>query len=58
MSRDTVECTCDGSRLSVRVNGTVVNECTDVFPASGKILLQSEGSELFVRTFELRPLKQ
>ena len=51
-----VECVCDGRRLSVRVNGTTVNECTDVFPAAGKILLQSEGFELFVRKFELHPL--
>ena len=52
----TVECVCDGGRLSVRVNGTTVNECSDVFPAAGKILLQSEGFELFVRKFELHPL--
>ena len=53
-----VECVCDGRRISVRVNGTPVNECYDVFPAAGKILLQSEGFELFVRTFELHPLKK
>ena len=35
-----------------------VNECHDVFPAAGKILLQSEGFELFVRKFELHPLKK
>ena len=53
-----VECLCDGSRITVRVNGTTVNECYDVFPAAGKILLQSEGFELFVRKFELHPLKK
>ena len=52
-----VECRCDGNRIRVGVNGTTVNECYDVFPQSGKILLQSEGFELFVRRFELRPLK-
>lgn len=51
-----VECTCQERRITVRVNGTVVNECYDVFPSAGKILLQSEGFELFVRKFELRPL--
>jgi hypothetical protein len=51
-----VECVCDGSRISVRVNGTPVNACRDVEPAAGKILLQSEGFELFVRKFELHPL--
>jgi hypothetical protein len=51
-----VECVCRGRGLTVRVNGTTVNECSDVFPAAGKILLQCEGFELFVRTFELHPL--
>lgn len=51
-----VECVCDGRLLGVRVNGIMVNECTDVFPAAGKILLQSEGFELFVRRFELHRL--
>ena len=53
-----VECLCDGGRITVRVNGTTVNECHDVFPAAGKILLQCEGFELFVRKFELHPLKK
>ena len=51
-----VECVSADSRITVRVNGTTVNECYDVFPAAGKILLQSEGFELFVRKFELHPL--
>ncbi len=51
-----VECVCQGSRITIRVNGTTVNECYDVFPAAGKILLQSEGFELYVRTMELHPL--
>jgi hypothetical protein len=52
-----VECLCAGQRITVRVNGTTVNECYDVYPAAGKILLQSEGFELYVRRFELHPLK-
>jgi hypothetical protein len=52
-----VECVCLGRGITVLVNGTTVNQCSDVFPAAGKILLQSEGFELFVRTFELHPLK-
>lgn len=51
-----VECVCEGKRISVIVNGTKVNECYDVFPAAGKILLQSEGFELYVRKFELHPI--
>jgi hypothetical protein len=51
-----VECVCDGGRITVRVNGTVVNEARDVTPREGPILLQCEGSEVFFRTFELHPL--
>jgi hypothetical protein len=52
-----VECICKDRRITVIVNGHTVNECYDVFPAAGRILLQSEGFELFVRKFELHPLK-
>ena len=53
-----VECTVDGDRIAVRVNGVLVNECRAVSPAGGgRILLQTEGSELFVRAFELHPLR-
>jgi hypothetical protein len=52
-----VECTCEGKTIAVRVNGVEVNRCYDATPSAGKILLQSEGFELFVRKFELHPLK-
>ena len=52
-----VECVCAGDRVTVLVNGTVVNEATGVFPREGPILLQCEGSEIFFRKFELHPLK-
>src|SRR5207302_8341172 len=52
-----VECLCDCDRLTVRVNGTPVNSAYDISPTAGKILIQSEGFELFVRKFELHPLK-
>jgi hypothetical protein len=52
-----VECLCAGDRIKVVVNGITVNECYRVFPAAGKILLQSEGFELLVRRFEIRPLE-
>lgn len=51
-----VECRCAGDRITVMVNGMTVNEGYRVDPAAGRILLQSEGFELFVRRFELRPL--
>jgi len=39
------------------VNGKLVNEGTDAFPTSGKIILQSEGSEVYFRNVKLFPLK-
>lgn len=39
------------------VNGKLVNEGTDAFPSSGKILFQSEGAEVFFRNIKLYPLK-
>ena len=53
-----VECVCDGDRIEVLVNGTKVNACKGVFPKSGKILLQSEGFEWWIRKFELTALRQ
>jgi hypothetical protein len=51
-----VECVCDSDRITIFVNGQKVNECRDVFPAAGRILLQTEGFEIFFRKFELHPL--
>ncbi|HEV3258732.1 MAG TPA: DUF1080 domain-containing protein [Gemmataceae bacterium] len=53
-----VECICTGKRITVRINGTTVNQCYAVYPSAGKILLQSEGFEIFFRKFELHPLKK
>jgi hypothetical protein len=39
------------------VNGKLANEGTDVFPANGKILFQSEGAEVYFRNISLFPLK-
>ncbi len=51
-----VEVVSEGKRLRVSVNGKQVNEAYDVAPVGGKILLQSEGFEIFFRKFELHPL--
>jgi hypothetical protein len=51
-----VECLCNGDRIEIGVNGTRVNACSNSFPNAGKILVQSEGFELFVRKLELYPL--
>ncbi len=53
-----VECVCERDAIAVSINGTVVTRAYDVTPAAGKILLQCEGFELFVRNFELLPLQK
>lgn len=53
-----VECVCERDTIAVSINGTVVNRAYDVTPAAGKVLLQCEGFELFVRNFELLPLSK
>lgn len=53
-----VECICDNDRITIKINGVTVNECFDVRPSAGKILLQNEGSEIYYRRFELHPLKK
>lgn len=50
-----VEIVCEGKRIAVSVNGRLVNEAFDAAPASGRILLQCEGHEVYFRNFELHP---
>lgn len=52
-----LEILCDGDKVAVRVNGHKTVEGTNAIPASGKILLQSEGAEIFFRRLDLYPLK-
>jgi hypothetical protein len=47
---------CRGDEITILVNGAQVNQCHQVSPATGKLLLQSEGAEIFVRRWELWPL--
>jgi dienelactone hydrolase len=51
-----LECIVRGDTLRVLLNGVLVNEARGLKPASGKIQIQSEGAELFVRSVELYPL--
>jgi hypothetical protein len=51
------EIVCAGSKITVSINGRVVNECYDVFPSAGRILLQTEGFEIWFRKFEIGPAK-
>jgi hypothetical protein len=51
-----LEVTCRGRSITVRVNGRLVNAGTDASLSSGRIMLQSEGAEIFFRRVELLPL--
>ena len=54
---NTMEVTCDGDRVEVKVNGRVTNTGTAAEPRAGKIFLQSTKNEIFFRRWELLPLK-
>ncbi len=51
-----MEVIADGGHLIYKVNGVVVNEAFEARPDFGKLLLQTEQAEIFVRRFELWPL--
>jgi hypothetical protein len=51
-----LEVIADGDRITNIVNGTVVNQGSGSSLTEGKILIQSEGAEIFFRRIELRPL--
>jgi hypothetical protein len=53
-----MEVVCDGDTITNIVNGYVVNVGTQSSLKEGKIQFQSEGAEIFVRKFEIRPLKK
>jgi hypothetical protein len=53
---NTIEVICDGDKITNIVNGVVVNEATRASLTKGRILLQSEGAEVYYRKVELRPL--
>ena len=50
------EVVAKGDTLQYFVNGVKVNEAFEVKPSQGRILLQVEAAEMFVRRFELYPL--
>jgi hypothetical protein len=50
------ECIAEGDHLTLILNGVVVNQCFDVQPRKGRIQIQSEGAEIFVRCVDVQPL--
>ena len=51
-----VECVCDGDSITNIVNGVVVNQGTKASESKGRILLQSEGAEVFYRNITVTPI--
>jgi 3-keto-disaccharide hydrolase len=52
-----LEVIADGDRVTNVVNGKVVNEGTRASVTEGRIILQSEGAEIYFRRIDLEPLK-
>ncbi|QDT07211.1 hypothetical protein K227x_56360 [Rubripirellula lacrimiformis] len=51
-----LEVIAEGEKLTYLVNGVVVNQAIKASPSAGKLILQTEQAEMFVRKFELWPL--
>jgi hypothetical protein len=55
---NTVECICDGDKITLYLNGKLMNVATKCSRTKGKILFQSEGAEVFFRRIDMKPLKK
>jgi hypothetical protein len=53
-----LEVIAEGDRVTSVVNGTVVNDGTRSSLTEGRILLQSEGAEIYFRRIDLEPLRR
>lgn len=51
-----LECTCQADRITIWLNGKVVNAAVNVSPRKGKIGFQSEAAEIFFRKIHLQPI--
>ena len=52
-----IEAVVEGGKLNYYVNGKLVNATSDSSFKEGRIMLQSEGAEIYFRRVELQPLK-
>ena len=52
-----IECTAEGDKISIVLNGILVNQAIQVKPSRGRIQIQSEGAEIFFRRVDLTSLK-
>ncbi len=54
---NTIEVLCDEDKIKITVNGHVTNDGVKAEPKLGKILIQSEGAEVYFRRIDLYPLR-
>lgn len=54
---NTMEVTCKGDTIRVKVNGKLVNEGTECSETKGAICLQSEGAPIEFRNIRIRPVE-
>jgi hypothetical protein len=54
---NTMRVRCEGDRITVWVNGVLMNEGHSLSANKGAICLQSEGAEIHFRKVELTPLR-
>jgi len=54
---NTMEIVCQSNEITVKVNGDLVNQATNVSETKGAIALQSEGTPIQYRNVKLTPLK-
>jgi Domain of Unknown Function (DUF1080) len=55
---NTMEITCRGDEVTVKINGELVNHATKLSQSKGAIALQSEGTPIEYRDIKLRPLQK
>ncbi len=55
---NTMEVVAFGDKVDIFLNGQLVNQAFDVRPAKGRIQIQSEGAEMYVRKVELTPIAE
>jgi hypothetical protein len=53
-----LEVTCRKDEITNVVNGRIVNVGTNATFSAGRIMIQSEGAEIYLRRIDLEPLKQ
>lgn len=53
-----LECMASGDEITVKLNGVLINKATAVKPDKGRIQIQSEAAEVFIRRIELTPISE